>query len=294
MDMSGLEKIYGRAMGGMLGYEFLSRFVVRVDYGSKTIDVLDPATFDYKGPGQRLPFIIESEHPHVRVMVTVPTGPPIEADMVIDNGAADTVNLARPFVMANDLLTRARKTPAAAPNTMAGSEKEFFAQTSVRGRLSSLTLGPYRLTDIPCNLMVGKTGAYASTEFSATIGEGILKRFDAVYDYSRYVIHLEPNADFDKPFPGRKTFGATFLSDGPDYRTFKVTGIRKDSPAEAAGLLKDDVLTALDGKPASGLRLADVRAALAAEGTKHTLTIERAGKPITIELVVTLISLDEA
>jgi hypothetical protein len=52
MDMSGLEKIYGRAMGGMLGFEFLSRFVVRVNYGSKTIDVLDPATFDYKGPGQ--------------------------------------------------------------------------------------------------------------------------------------------------------------------------------------------------------------------------------------------------
>jgi membrane-associated protease RseP (regulator of RpoE activity) len=213
--------------------------------------------------------------------------------MVIDNGAADTVNLARPFVMANDLLTRARKTPATAPNTMAGSEKEFFAQTSVRGRLSSLALGPYRLTDIPGNLMVGKTGGYASTEFSATIGEGILKRFDAVYDYSRFVIHLEPNADYGKPFPGRRTFGATFLSDGPDYRTFKVTGIRKESPAEAAGLMKDDLLTAMDGKPASDLRLADLRAALAAEGSKHTLTIQRGGKTITIDLVVTLISLDE-
>jgi hypothetical protein len=58
--------------------------------------------------------------------------------------------------MANDLLTRARKTPAAAPNTMAGSEKEFFAQTSVRGRLSSLTLGPSGWTDIPGNLMCGQ------------------------------------------------------------------------------------------------------------------------------------------
>jgi hypothetical protein len=296
MDMSGLEKIYGRAMGGILGYDFLSRFVVRVDYDTKTIDVLDNESFEYRGPGTRLPFIVESGHPHVRTVATVLSGPPIDADMVIDNGAADTVNMARPWVMANDLLTRARKTPAGAPNVMAGSEKEFFAQTSVRGRLSSLTLGTYRLTDIPGNLMVAKTGAYASTEFSATIGEGILKRFNAVYDYRRNVIHLEPNAEMAKPFPGRKTFGATYLSDGPDYRTFKVTGIRKDSPAEAAGLKKDDILVALDGKPAAELRLADIRAAFAvgSEGAKRTVTVKRGEETVTIEVVVALVPLDES
>jgi len=41
----------------------------------------------------------------------------------------------------------------------------------------------------------------------------------------------EPNAEFEKPFPGRKTFGATFLSECADYTTFKVTGVRKESPA---------------------------------------------------------------
>src|SRR4029077_8088182 len=100
--------------------------------------------------------------------------------------------------------------------------------------------------DVPCNLMVGTKGAYASESFSGTIGEGVLHRFNTVYDYSRSTMVLEPNADFAKPFPARKTFGATLLSDGPEYTRFTVTGVRKDSPAEAAGLRKDDLIVAAE------------------------------------------------
>jgi len=261
IDLTGLERIYGRAMGGILGYDFFSRFVVRVDYDKKTLDLLDPATFKYTGTGTKLPFLIEEGgHPHIASTITVAgRNAGIPADMVVDCGAADTVNLCSPFVRANNLLELARSKPAGAPNVLAGSEKEFFAQTSVRGWLMSLTLGPVTLQEIPGNLMVATTGGYASTDMSGTIGEGILKRFTTTYDYARGVIYLEPNAEFAKPFPGRKTFGVTLLSDGPDYRVFKITAVRKDYPAEAAGLKKDDVVVALDGKPVLEFRLADLR-----------------------------------
>jgi membrane-associated protease RseP (regulator of RpoE activity) len=176
---------------------------------------------------------------------------------------------------------------------MAGSEKEFFAQTSVRGRLGSITLGPFTLEDIPSNLMVGTKGAYASEKFSGTLGEGVLRRFTTVYDYSRSVMILEPNAAFGKPFPGRKTFGATLLSDGPAYTQITVTGVRKASPAEAAGLRKGDVILVADGVPATELRLADVRRLLADEGASHTLTLGRGDERLALEFSVTLVSLDE-
>ncbi len=293
IDLGGLERIYGMPMGGLLGYDFFSRFVVRVNYDAKTIDLLEPSPHAYRSSGTRIPFILEGGQPHIPSRISVPTVPPIDADLIVDAGAADTVNLNAPFVKANRLLELARKTPAPGPNTLAGSEKEFFAQTSVRGRLQSVSLGPFELKDIPSNLMVNTKGAYASECFSGVIGEGVLHRFNTIYDYSKNVMILEPNAELDKPFPPRKTFGATFLSGGPDYTVFTVTGVRKDSPAEAAGLKKDDVVLAIDETPAGTLRLADVRKQLGEDGTHHRLKVQRGDDTITIDATVSLVTLDE-
>jgi hypothetical protein len=293
IDLGGLERIYGMPMGGILGYDFLSRFVVRVNYDGRTIDLLEPEDYVYRGAGARVPFVLEKGQPHVASTITLNSGPPIEADLIVDCGAADTVNLTSPFVKAHRLLELARKKPAGGPNTMAGSEREFFAQTSVRGRLRGVSLGPFTLTEIPSNLMVGSTGAYASGAFSGTIGEGVLHRFNTVYDYARGVMILEPNTEFEKPFPPRRTFGATLLSDGPDYTRFTVTGVRKESPAAAAGLMKGDVILAVDGRPAPDLRLVDLRKLLADEGAHRILHIQRGDQKLAIEADVTLVSLDE-
>jgi S1-C subfamily serine protease len=58
---------------------------------------------------------------------------------------------------------------------------------------------------------------------------------------------------------------------------FKVFDVSKGSPAEQAGLAKDDVITAVNGKPASSLKLADVRQMLRDEppGTAVTLAVKR-------------------
>jgi hypothetical protein len=293
IDLAGLERIYGMPMGGLLGYDFFSRFVVRVNYDTKTIDLLEPSPRAYRSSGTRIPFIIEGGQPHIPSKISVPTVPPIDADLIVDAGAADTVNLTAPFVKANRLLELARKTPAPGPNTLAGSEKEFFAQASVRGKLQSVSLGPFELKDIPSNLMVNTKGAYASNSFSGVIGEGVLHRFNTIYDYSKNVMVLVPNAEFDKPFPPRKTFGATFLSGGPDYTVFTVTGVRKDSPAESVGLKKDDVVVAIDEAAAGTLRLADVRKQLSEDGAHHRLKVQRGDETITIDATVTLVTLDE-
>lgn len=293
IDLSGLERIYGMPMGGILGYDFFSRFVVSVNYDSKTIDLVEPEGFSDPGAGVTVPFVLEKGQPHVSSTIGVAAAPAIPADLIVDCGAADTLNLTSPFVKAHRLLELARSKPPAGPNTMAGSEREFFAQTSVRGRLATASLGTFTLRDIPSNLMVGTKGAYASRSFSGTLGEGVLHRFNTVYDYSRNAMILHPNAELDKPFPPRRTFGATFLSDGADYTHFTITGVRKDSPAEAAGLKKDDVVTAVDGKSAAEFRLSDLRKFFADDGSHHRLVLQRGGETLTIELDVKLLSLDE-
>lgn len=286
MDLHGLEKIYGMPMAGLIGYDFISRFVMRVDYAHKTIDLYEPSGWVYRGAGAKLPFVIEEGHPHVPGTIAVSGAPPIAADMVVDSGAAGTVNLSTPFVKANNLLELAHTAPADRPTTMAGSEKEFFAQTLVRGRLDGFTLAGVTVRDVPTSLMVGTTGAYASGNFSGTIGQGLLHRFDTVYDYARRTIYLERNADFDAPFPVSKSFGITLLSDGADYTVFNVTAVGKGSPAEAAGFQKGDVIRAIDGTKAESLRLADVRRLLSEDGAHRRVEIRRGDETKTLEFTL--------
>ena len=290
MDISGLEKLYGMPMGGILGYDFMSRFVVRVDYDKSTVDLLDPQGDGYRGSGAPVPFVMQGERPYVTVTVTVPDGPPMTAELVVDSGAAGTVNLNSPFVRDNRLLERARKAPAGTPRTFAGSEKEFFAQTSVAGKLAGFTLAPFTLKDVPVSLMVQTTGGYASAHYAGVIGQGVLQRFNQVYDYARSTMILEPREDLAKPFPPRRGFGVTLLADGPDYTTFTVTGVTPKTPAEAAGLKKGDVVTAVDGKPASDLRLAEVRQLLLEDGAHRVLEVRRGEETVTLDFTVTVLT----
>ncbi len=51
-----LDSLYpadGQHMPGMVGYETFRRFVTRIDYGNKTITLIDPKFFDPKDSGTR-------------------------------------------------------------------------------------------------------------------------------------------------------------------------------------------------------------------------------------------------
>jgi hypothetical protein len=281
LDIASIERIYGMPMGGLLGKDFIDRFTMAVDYDRKVIDLYTPGHDAGVKHGIRVPFIIEEGHPHVRGSIVVDDRPAIPTDWIIDSGAAETCNLTAPFVREHHLLERARRTPAPRPSTVPGTENQFYTQATVRGRLRAISVGGVSVHEVPINLQQGTTGAYASPSFSGTIGQRLLSHFNTVYDYTGSAIYFAPNHATATPFPPRTTFGLTVMSDGPDYTRFNVAGVRKGSPADSVGFRKGDVIAALDGKPASGWRLAAVRAALAEAGSHRAVMVQRAGAPDT-------------
>jgi S1-C subfamily serine protease len=68
---------------------------------------------------------------------------------------------------------------------------------------------------------------------------------------------LEPNKTFGQPFAPAFA-GAILEGDGNDYKIFRVTDVLQDSPASEAGLQKGDVITAVDGRPASELSVSEI------------------------------------
>jgi hypothetical protein len=53
-DFKSLNEQFGRAEDGLLGYDFLSRYVVVLDYAGQKMTVYDPSNFKYTGSGVAL------------------------------------------------------------------------------------------------------------------------------------------------------------------------------------------------------------------------------------------------
>ena len=125
-------------------------------------------------------------------------------------------------------------------------------------------------------LATDKAGDAAASELAGNIGGGILKRFVVTFDYERNTMYLKPVSG---PIADLDTFdrsGAWFNKDAEGFRIVDVTA---NTPAAEAGLAKDDVITAVDGKPATGIAVPDFRNRLRNDkpGTVVTLAVKGKG-----------------
>ena len=132
-----------------------------------------------------------------------------------------------------------------------------------------------------------KTGVFASADVAGSIGTGVLKRFRATFDYSRKHLYLTPGANYAAADPADRS--GLWLS--MDEAGFKVMSVVAASPAAEVGIHVDDVVTAVDGKPAAQIFLVDLRERLktAQPGTKVRLTVRTKGN--TRDVTITLCDL---
>jgi len=215
-------------------------------------------------------------------------GESIPARFVVDFGAADTVNFASPFVASHELLKLASTSNTV--DRMAGSEKQFFTQTTIRGEIDGLTIGNLSLKDVPVNLSIAQKGAYATTRFSAGLGETIFSRFHAILDYPNPRMILEPTPALQKAFPRHSTYGLTILASGDDLRRFTVTGVRAGSPAEKQGFRAGDIINEVNGASASSFTLGALRSFFNEDGRTIAIRVSRGGGTEISRGVVSLVS----
>jgi hypothetical protein len=289
LDLSGLERALGTPIGGILGYDFISRFVVEIDYQANVM-TLHPRRWRYSGRGAVVPISLDNGIPRADVILSVPTKPNLAAHMIVDFGAADTMTLTSPFVAANDLrrLAGTNRTVFGA----SGLESQFFAQHNTRGHIDALHLGGLTLSAIPVSFSTNTSGAYASASFAGTIGNGVYSRFHIILDYGRRQLILAPTPHSSDPFPERRSFGLTLIAGGADLHLYTAASVRSGSPAEAAGFRQNDVIAGVDGRPASQFTLSDLRDMLSHEGVHHAFHIRRGDQQTDVETTITTASIE--
>jgi len=149
-------------------------------------------------------------------------------------------------------------------------------------RSGILNIGPLSLPNPVVEIATDKGGAFADASLAGNIGAGILKRYVLTLDYEHSTIYLRPVA---APVADLDTFDRAGMWINADPQGFKVVDVTPTGPAEAAGLEPGDIITTVDGKPAAGVRLyelrttANQRPAFACMSCASACAMTRRGRP---------------
>ncbi|RPH49152.1 MAG: PDZ domain-containing protein [Desulfobacteraceae bacterium] len=267
------DRLYDSGVVGIMGHDFLSRFVVKIDYASGILSFYHPDRFEYKGEGRvvdaplrnkifSLPAIVDGKY---------------EGRWTLDIGAFD-VSFHYPYAKENGLLEKKGVERISAD--LGGQHGERTV------RFRTMELGGYKvlnpLINIP--LIMGK-GSNVSREIIGNIGNTLLRHFTVYLDYKRQRVIIEKGKDFDRGFPEDKSgmlIGIT--GDGHPEIVFVAPG----TPADKAGFVNGDIIQKINGKDAGSFGgIIGVRNLfLEGAGKEYNIEVIRAGSRHELKLIL--------
>jgi len=267
-----LRKFEETAIGGILGYDFLSRFVTRIDYNREVLSFFEPDSFAPPAGATAL------DAPLVHNIFTLSASlDGVAGIFYLDTGANGSL-LHGSFADSTGL-ARGRRTLEMAIRGTGGEEKASLC------RFDSLRIGGVTVARPVLAITRGARGINALENVDGIIGNDILERFTVTLDYRRQRVLLEKNARFGEPF-FRDRSGLELARKEDDR--IVVVKVLAGSPAQKAGLRPGDVIVKVAGSKAE--RFGSIQEIMtlfeAKDGTAYTIEITRSGRKKVVSLTL--------
>jgi len=228
-----LTSVYGERIDGIIGYSVISRYIIKLNYDSSTIEFWTKGNLKYPRGGFLLrPFISTLPVQTVRVR----DEETITARFLYDIGAGMNMIFSTDFVEDSAFISKKRKYFAKEAEGLGG--KIDMAVTVIK----EVKLGPYRFRNVPVYVFDDVYNATSYPYMGGLIGNDLLRRFNVIINYDKRDIHLLPNTHYNDPFDYSYTGLELYYVDGQVL----IGDVADKSPAEKAGLREGDVVVSID------------------------------------------------
>jgi len=274
VPLDSLAPALGRAIDGIIGYDFIKRFVVEVDYGAGRMNLHGPSSYKYSNSGTVFPITLINGKPFVSARITPKGHESIEGRFMIDTGSDGALGVNVPFVQAHQLLKSASQGSAANSGGVGGISK------SITVRVENIQLGRFIISNPLVSFSQATEGSEMRADYDGVLGGEIFRRFTLVLDYSRRRITLYPNAHLGEPVDEDMS-GLELMAVG---QQLVINEVAANSPAAEAGLLEEDELTAIDGRPVSDIGLEQIWQMFKQEGKEYLLSIKRGQQTLQVRI----------
>jgi len=284
-DLSGK---MGITIHGILGYDLLKNFIVKINYKTKYIHFYNPKKAKLKTCRncEVFPLTFHRKKPYINTDIKLDTigNKLTNVKLLIDTGGSDALwlfenskyNIQTPNRFFTDILGE-------------GLSGTIYGK---RSRISAVQLGNYIVKEPTVSFLdsVSTKNARSVKDRNGSIGAGILKRFIIWFDYANQKLMLKKNGSltngFDYNMSGldviysgkqlvkeRQTIVSNPISKGSEnsktinfissfsYKfkpSFKIRNVVKGSPSHVAGLQKGDIILKLNNANAADLTLESI------------------------------------
>jgi hypothetical protein len=271
MSLGHVARLEGQRVDGLLGFDFLSRHAVTLDYARSEIRLTDPAAYAPPPGAIVVPLELDTGWPIAAGSLTTADGRSLPCRFLVDTGVRFTVAMFRPFSARHGL--KGTITDAVIGYGVGGASRGDLA------RVGKLALGGF-VVDRPVAVFSrDTTGIFALDGPDGILGGELLKRARTTFDYAHARMVLEPYPNAEAAFEFDMS-GLFLEAEPPAFTDIRVLAVNAGTPAAAAGLRAGDRVVAIDGKARS---LDETRERLRTPGT-HELELARDGKPLKLRL----------
>ncbi|RZW48427.1 MAG: PDZ domain-containing protein [Flavobacteriaceae bacterium] len=298
----------GVPIHGIIGYDFFKDFIVEINYSKRFIRINEPETYRPKRCRKCVTLKLDffNNKPYIDSVVQL-EDQEIPVKLLIDSGGSDSIwlfqdeekNVEVPDKYYDDFLGR-------------GLSGKVYGK---RAKLAKFILADFELKGVNVAFPDSTSISYARKfkDRNGSIAGNILKRFNLIFNYAEGTVTIKRNRYFSNPFyynksgielehdgvrvvkevnkdiplnpigTGNESVAQQSLIIAGSYRyalapSFVIAEIRKDSPAERAGLMVGDVILNINNKHAHQYDMQQIIQMFYAEtGKRIKLIIDRQG-----------------
>ena len=241
-------------VAGLIGYEFLRRFVVSIDYHHRELTVALPGKTGEAERGTRVPLLFDGRHCFIAASVDGAPG-----YFGIDTGDDGALTLFGSFFSAHHI-------PIETPGIEGFQGGVGGNASTLLTRVNSLSLGPFTVQRPLTELHFATGGAFAATRVAGNLGSQVFRNFIMTFDYEHRALYLKRSPDFGYAMPYNRTGVHLDINEAADIL---VTSVNKSSPGASAGVQAHDQVVAIDNRPVQGLPYSDIQDVLSRPAGKQ-------------------------
>jgi hypothetical protein len=304
----------GIPIHGILGADFFADHIIEIQYDSKRIVVYRKVTKRYTNKilkYKQLPFILKEKKPYIPVTINIEDKKIENLELLVDTGLSDGL-----WIFEKELNIENKKyindyLGAGIGGNVYGKRVRFkninFSDFEFKEPIVSI---PDSISFLKKNILNQRDGS---------VGGEILKRFNVVFDYSKQIMYLDKNNNFNNKFyynmsgfdihhngvevveekiksnlPNSGVNVTEFIYDDSKVNFkyvlkpgIEISFIRKNSVADKAGLKVEDRIIAINGRKAVNYQLSEIIEILQKNTDEIIIVeVERKGKKIRVELLL--------
>ncbi len=270
-DYDLLTSVYGEKIDGIVGYSFLSRYIVHINYDSLKIGVYTRGRVKYPKGGYLLkPFLVNIPI----TTATVRENNEVSGRFYFDTGAGMCMLLSSDFVEDSLQMVSKRKWYVSQAEGLGG--KAPMRQGVIR----QIKIGPYKFRKVPTYIFDDEYNITSYPYLGGLVGNDLLRRFNLIINYDKRDIHLLPNSHFRDAFDYSYTGLGMYFIDG----VIKVVDVMKNSPASRAGFQSGDIIMAVGNNVSRNIQV--YKNLMQNPRERLKIIVWRHGQPVSLVLRV--------